>query len=252
MSSRSEVLYHSTLSFYVNIGLLEPMQMIRSAEMAWERGKAPLNSVEGFVRQILGWREYIYWQYWRLMPGLREANAWKAHRPMPRMFWDAETEMRCLRTVVRRLIATGYTHHIERLMVICNFCLLAGVDPFGVAEWFLTFYADAYDWVVLPNVIGMGLNADGGQTATKPYIASANYINRMSDYCAGCRYDPRARTGPDACPYNFLYWNFLIEHEGRLRANPRLGPAVLGLSRIGATERDAIRHEAARFLESLS
>jgi deoxyribodipyrimidine photolyase-related protein len=251
MSSRSDVLYHSALSFYVNVGLLEPMQMIRSAEMAWEQGRAPLNSVEGFVRQILGWREYIYWQYWRLMPGLRDANAWEAHRPMPRMFWDADTQMRCIRTVVRRLIETGYTHHIERLMVICNFCLLAGVDPYRVAEWFLIFYADAYDWVVLPNVIGMGLNADGGQTATKPYIASANYINRMSDYCAGCRYAPRTRTGPDACPYNYLYWNFLIEHEDKLRANPRLGPAVLGLGRIGAEERDTIQLQAARFLDSL-
>jgi deoxyribodipyrimidine photolyase-related protein len=251
MSSRSDLLYHSLLSPYVNIGLLEPMQMVRAAERAWQAGAAPLSSVEGFVRQVLGWREYIYWQYWRLMPGLRAANGWDAHRPMPGMFWDADTEMRCIGTVVRRVLETGYTHHIERLMVVCNFCMLAGVDPYQVAEWFLTVYADAFDWVVLPNVIGMGLNADGGQTATKPYVASANYINRMSDYCTGCRYDPKARTGPAACPYNFLYWNFLIEHEGTLRANPRLGPAVLGLSRLGAAERDAIRSDALRFFDHL-
>jgi deoxyribodipyrimidine photolyase-related protein len=251
MGADHATLYHSTLSHYVNIGLLEPLQMVRAAEAAWGRGQAPLNSVEGFIRQVLGWREYIYAQYWRLMPGLRAANAWDAARPMPRMFWDGETEMRCIRTVARRVIETGYSHHIERLMIVCNFCLLAGIDPYQVAEWFLVFYADAYDWVVLPNVIGMGLNADGGQTATKPYIASANYIRKMSDYCAGCRYDPRQRTGPDACPYNFLYWSFLIEHEAALRANPRLGPAVLGLGRIGADERAAIQADAARFLDGL-
>ncbi|MCX7706889.1 MAG: cryptochrome/photolyase family protein [Anaerolineae bacterium] len=251
MSAAHDVLYHSVLSPYVNIGLLSPMQMIRAAEEAYRAGAAPINSVEGFVRQVLGWREYIYWQYWRLMPGLRTANGWVATRPMPAMFWDGETEMRCIRHVVRRVLATGYSHHIERLMVVCNFCLLAGVDPAAVAEWFLACYVDAYDWVVLPNVIGMGLNADGGQTATKPYIASANYIHKMSDYCAGCRFDPRRRTGPDACPYNFLYWNFLIEHEAALRANPRLGPAVLGLARVDEAERAEIRQEAERFLERL-
>jgi deoxyribodipyrimidine photolyase-related protein len=215
-------------------------------------GAAAINSVEGFVRQVLGWREYIERQYWRQMPGLRTANAWGATRPMPGMFWDGRTEMACIRRVVGRVIETGYSHHIERLMIVCNFCLLAGIDPGAVAEWFLAFYIDAYEWVVLPNVIGMGLNADGGRTATKPYIASANYINKMSDYCRGCRYDPARRTGPDACPYNFLYWSFLIEHEAMLRANPRLGPAVLGLARIGGTERQDLREQAARFLERLA
>ncbi len=251
MAADHAVLFHSVLSPYVNIGLLRPMQMIRAAEDAYNAGAAPLNSVEGFVRQVLGWREYIYWQYWRLMPGLRTANGWGATRPLPAMFWDGETEMRCIRHVVRRVMATGYSHHIERLMVVCNFCLLAGVQPAAVAEWFLACYVDAYDWVVLPNVIGMGLNADGGQTATKPYIASANYINKMSDYCTGCRFDPKRRTGPGACPYNFLYWNFLIEHEAVLRANPRLGPAVLGLARVDEAERAEIRQEAERFLSGL-
>jgi deoxyribodipyrimidine photolyase-related protein len=159
--------------------------------------------------------------------------------------------MRCLRHVIKRAIATGYTHHIERLMVVCNFCLLAGIRPSEVNDWFLAHYIDAYDWVMQPNVIGMGLNADGGLTATKPYIASAAYINRMSDYCNGCRYNPKQRVGPDACPFNTLYWNFLIQHETTLRANPRLGPAVLGLARLDATERAAIMREVAGLVEGL-
>lgn len=251
MTTRSATLFHSLLSAYVNIGLLTPMQMIRAAEQAFHDGKAPINSVEGFIRQVLGWREYVYWQYWQQMPGLRSANSWNAARPMPQMFWDAETEMNCIRHIARRVIDDGFSHHIERLMVVCNFCLLAGIDPRAVADWFLTFYVDAYDWVVLPNVIGMGLNADGGKTATKPYIASANYINKMSDYCGSCRYQPKQRIGEDACPFNYLYWNFLIEHEKTLRANPRLGPNVLGLKHLNEDERRKIKAQAAEFLKSL-
>ncbi|GAC1438134.1 MAG: cryptochrome/photolyase family protein [Terriglobales bacterium] len=251
MSSRDGRLYHSLLSAYVNIGLLEPLQMVTAAEAAYRAGKAPISSVEGFIRQVLGWREYIYWQYWRQMPDLLTANGWAAKRPMPAMFWSADTDLNCLRQVVRRVIDSGYSHHIERLMLICNFCMLAGVNPAAVSEWFLTFYVDAYEWVVLPNVIGMGLNADGGQIATKPYIASANYINRMSDYCGSCQYDPKQRTGPRACPFNFLYWSFLLKHETKLRAQPRLGPAVLGLSRIPASERSKIEQEAERYLSRL-
>lgn len=251
MSVRSGTTYHSLLSAYVNIGLLRPMEMIEAAERAYRNGKAPINSVEGFIRQVLGWREFIYSQYWRQMPGLRTANGWNARRPMPRMFWDAKTEMNCIRHVAGRVIEDGYSHHIERLMIVCNFCLLAGIEPSQVADWFLGFYVDAFDWVVLPNVIGMGLNADGGRTATKPYIASANYIGKMSDYCDGCRYDRKKRTGDNACPFNFLYWNFLIENEKALRSNPRLGPAVLGLGRIESNERARIRAQARAFLEGL-
>ncbi len=251
MSRRSAVLFHSLLSPYMNIGLLDPLVMAHRAEQAYRDGLAPLASVEGFIRQVVGWREYIYWQYWRQMPGLLEANSWQHARPMPRLFWDGATEMNCLRHVVERVIATGYSHHIERLMVICNFCMLAGIDPAAVNAWFLAFYVDAYEWVVAPNVIGMGLNADGGQIATKPYIASANYINKMSDYCAGCRLNPKQRTGDDACPYNFLYWNFLLEHEATLRANPRSGPAVLGLKHLSPAERSAVRDQATSFLASL-
>lgn len=251
MSRSSAVLFHSMLSPYMNIGLLDPLDMARRAEQAYHDGHAPLASVEGFIRQIVGWREYIYWQYWRQMPGLLAANGWGHTRAMPRLFWDADTPMNCLRRVVSRVLDLGYCHHIERLMVICNFCMLAGVDPAAVNEWFLSFYVDAYEWVVSPNVIGMGMNADGGQTATKPYIASANYIHKMSDYCTDCRFNPKLRTGENACPYNFLYWNFLLEHEETLRANPRFGPAVLGLKHLTTEERVAVRAQAAHFLEEL-
>jgi deoxyribodipyrimidine photolyase-related protein len=251
MSSQHPVLYHSLLSPYLNIGLLEPLDLIEAVQQAYHQGQAPINSVEGFVRQILGWREYVCWQYWRLMPGLMEANAWDAQRPMPQLFWDAQTEMNCLRHAIGRAIQTGYNHHIERLMLLCNFCLLAGIHPATVNDWFLTFYVDAYEWVMAPNVIGMGLNADGGLIATKPYIASANYINRMSDYCQPCRYNQKQRTGEDACPFNFLYWGFLLNHEATLRANPRLGRNVMGLRHLDADERRAVRCQALEFLDGL-
>ena len=251
MSSQHPTLYHSVLSPYLNIGLLEPLELVREAEQAYYHDRAPINSAEGFVRQVLGWREYIYWQYWRLMPGLIEGNDWDAQRPLPQFFWDGETEMNCLHHAISRAIYTGYNHHIERLMLLCNFCLLAGIHPQAVNEWFLSFYVDAYEWVMVPNVIGMGLNADGGLIATKPYIASANYINRMSDYCRSCRHDPRKRTGGEACPFNFLYWNFLLVHEATLRGNPRLGRNVLALRYLDDAERQTVRVQAGSFLDGL-
>ena len=251
MSRLDGVLYHSTLAPQLNLGLLDPLPLARAAEAEYRRGRAPINSVEGFIRQVVGWREWVYWQYHRQMPGLRRANAWAASRPMPKMFWDGVTDLACIRSVVARLHESAYAHHIERLMVVCNFCLLAGVDPAAVADLFLAFYADSHDWVVLPNVIGMGLNADGGLTATKPYVASGAYINRMSDFCPSCPRDPAARTGPTACPFTTLYWDFLIQHEDRLRANPRLGLALVGLSRIEPGERAAIAAESKRYLASL-
>ena len=252
MSSTERTLYHSLLSPYMNIGLLDPLPMIHAAEAAYRVGDAPINSAEGFIRQILGWREFMYWQYWQQMPGLRTANSWQATRPMPQMFWDGATEMNCIQHVASGVLETGYSHHIERLMIVTNFCLLAGIDPAAVADWFLACYFDAYDWVVLPNVIGMGMNADGGVIATKPYIASANYINKMSDYCGGCRFNPKQRTGPDACPYNFLYWNFLLDNEAKLRANPRFGPSVLGLAHLDHAERATVQAQAAAFLVALA
>ena len=252
MSMEGSGLYHAQASVYMNIGLLDPLEMIEAAEVAYRNRQVSINSVEGFVRQILGWREYMYWQYWHQMPGLREANSWHGTRLMPLMFWNGQTEMNCIHQVVDRVLTTGYNNHIERLMVICNYCLLAGVIPAEVAEWFLAVYFDAYDWVVLPNVIGMGLNSDGGYTATKPYIASGNYINKMSDYCQHCRFSPKIRTGPDACPYNFLYWNFLINNEQKLRSNPRFGQNVLSLRHIQDDEREKIQEQAQRYLDSLA
>lgn len=252
MSSREPVLFHSQLSPLVNIGLLHPREMCEAAVHAFAAGHAPLSSVEGFVRQVIGWREYIYYRYWEMMPGLRDVNAWEHRRALPAFFWSGETDMRCLRHAVTRALRDGYTHHIERLMLLCNFAMLAQLRPQDVNDWFMSCYIDAYEWVMLPNVLGMGLNADGGVMATKPYIASANYINRMSDYCGGCRYNYKARTGPNACPFNTLYWNFLIVNEARLRSNPRLGPAVLGLKRLDAAEREAIRAQADQVLEQIA
>ncbi|MBP1704160.1 MAG: Deoxyribodipyrimidine photo-lyase-related protein [Chloroflexi bacterium] len=244
MSSRSDILFHSLLSPYLNIGLLEPLPVAQLAEARFRDGQATLQSVEGFIRQVIGWREFIYWQYWRQMPGLKEVNFWNAHCSLPGFFWNAETDMNCLRIVLERALHYGYTHHIERLMVLSNFCLLAGISPQQVTDWFTACFVDAYEWVMLPNVLGMGLHADGGIIATKPYIASANYINKMSDYCAACRYDPKLRHGQNACPFNLLYWNFLIQHEQILRSGPRMGPNVLSLRRIGIKEQQAIQQQA--------
>ncbi|WP_322822951.1 cryptochrome/photolyase family protein [Chloroflexus sp.] len=248
MSADHDLLFHSQLSPLLNIGLLDPLETATAAIESYHAGKAPLASVEGFVRQIIGWREYIYYRYWELMPDLLSANAWRAERPLPGWYWNGETRMRCLSCVIKRVLRSDYCHHIERLMVLCNFALLVGIRPQEVNAWFLECYIDAYEWVVTPNVIGMGLNADGGRIATKPYIASAAYIDKMSDYCRGCFYDRKARTGPRACPFNTLYWHFLIVHEATLRANPRLGPAVLGLRRIAEAERQAIMAQAATIL----
>ncbi len=251
MSTHEPILFHSVLSPLLNIGLLEPLEVIRRAEAAYHDGTAPLNSVEGFIRQILGWREYVYWRYHQMMPGLHEMNHWQAERPLPEFFWTGETEMNCLRRVIMRVLETGYSHHIERLMVLCNFALLAGIQPRAVNEWFLESYVDAYDWVVTPNVIGMGLCADGGVVGTKPYIASAAYINKMSDYCGGCKYDAKQRTGDSACPFDALYWNFLLRFEKQLRANPRMGPNVLGLKHLDEAERQRVQQQAKEFLEKL-
>ncbi len=251
LTKRSHSLYHSVLSPYLNIGLLEPMELVRAAEQAYRDGRAPINSVEGFIRQIIGWREFMYWQYWRQMPGMLEKNAWQATRPLPEFFWTGETDMACMNHALTRAIDTGYNHHIERLMVLSNYCMLAGIDPAVVNDWFTSMYIDAYDWVMPPNVIGMSLNADDGLTATKPYIASANYINKMGDLCKGCRFNPKQRHGEDGCPFNFLYWNFILQHEERLRKNPRLGKNVLGLRYLDEAERSAVRRQAGAYLNQL-
>lgn len=223
MLAGEDQLYHSLLSTSINLGLVDPLDLCRRAEAMWRDGRAPINSVEGFVRQIIGWREYIRGFYWYEMPRLADANELGAHRPLPEFYWTGETDMACLADCVRSTRANGHAHHIERLMVLGNFALLAGIDPKAVQDWYLVVYADAYEWVELPNVAAMILYADGGKLASKPYAASGNYIDKMSDYCGSCRYSPKVKTGPGACPFNPLYWDFMVRHRDRLERNPRIG-----------------------------
>ncbi|MEO1190795.1 MAG: cryptochrome/photolyase family protein [Pseudomonadota bacterium] len=244
-------LFHGLISPYLNIGLLEPRQVCDAAETAWREGKAPLNAVEGFIRQILGWREYVRGLYWHCMPDYAEGNALEATRPLPAFFWTAETEMACLADVIGQTRDRAYAHHIQRLMVTGTFALLAGLDPKAVNEWYMIVYADAFEWVELPNVQGMALFADGGIMASKPYAASGKYIDRMSDYCKGCRYDVKQTSGDAACPFNYLYWDFLQRNEGTLRGNPRLGRIYHTLGRMEADKRAGFTRDAAAFLDSM-
>jgi len=245
-------LYHSHLGAYINLGLLHPMEAIKAAEQAYHQGLAPLNAVEGFIRQVLGWREYVRGLYWLKMPDYRNLNQLQATRPLPRFYWDAETDLNCLRQCVQDTKAHAYAHHIQRLMVLGNFALLAGLDPEQVNEWYLLVYADAYEWVELPNVHGMVLFADGGIMASKPYAAGGAYINRMSDYCKHCRYDVKLKSGPDACPFNYLYWNFMAEHAEQLQQNPRMALAYRHLERMSAEQRQQVDDSARIFLEQLT
>lgn len=250
MKTGAPFLSHATLSPYLNIGLLSPLEVCRAAENAFRAGAAPLNAVEGFIRQILGWREYVRGLYWLKMPDYAETNALAANRPLPWFYWSGETRMNCLAQVVAETRAHAYAHHILRLMVTGNFALIAGLDPKAVEEWYLAVYADAFDWVELPNTHGMALFADGGVLASKPYAASGAYIDRMSDYCAGCHYDVKAKGGENACPFNYLYWNFFIENRTRLPMTPRLAMPLRTLDAMSRERRAEIRREAAAFLNS--
>ncbi|MDI1296894.1 MAG: cryptochrome/photolyase family protein, partial [bacterium] len=207
-----------------------------------------LNAAEGFIRQIIGWREYVRGYYWMEMPEVAQANALGATRPLPAFYWTGETDMLCLAEAVRNTRDNAYAHHIQRLMVLGNFAMLAGVRPQAVADWFLVVYADAYEWVELPNVIGMSQHADAGRLATKPYAGGGAYINRMSDHCGGCRYDVKQKTGPDACPFNALYWDFLARHEGRFRRNRRMVQMYANWDRMTPAVREAYRASADTFL----
>lgn len=239
MLSGERFLYHSVLSAYLNAGLLDPLDMCRRAETAWREGSVPLNAAEGFIRQVIGWREYVRGIYWMEMPGYAEKNFLDATRPLPAFYWSTDTDMACVREVVTQTRETAYAHHIQRLMVTGNFALLAGVEPRQVHEWYLAVYADAFEWVELPNTLGMSQFADGGLLGSKPYAASGNYINKMSDYCGNCRYDVKDRTGPDACPFNPLYWDFLVRNRKSLGRNPRLAQAYRNWDRMSAEARTA-------------
>lgn len=248
MKSGAPFLYHALISPALNAGLLTAGEVCREAARAYDEGAAPLNCVEGFIRQILGWREYVRGLYWARMPAYAETNTLGAKRDLPWFYWSGETRMNCLAQCVAETRAHAYAHHIQRLMVTGNFALLAGIEPAQVEEWYLVVYADAYEWVELPNVHGMVLWADGGVMGSKPYAASGAYINRMSDYCRGCTYDVAAKSGESACPFNDLYWNFLIQNADHLAGNPRMAMPYRTLDGLGEQRREEITTDAARFL----
>ena len=251
MVEDDQLLFHSVVSPTINLGLLTPRECIEKAIAAYESGKAPLASVEGFVRQIAGWREFINGVYWLKMPEYAEVNGLGAERPLPDFFYTGETDLNCLHQTIGQVRATGFNHHIQRLMVLGNFLLLAGVKPQEALRWFLEMYVDAHDWVMAANVLGMVLHADGGFMATKPYAAGSGYISRMSNYCQGCRYKPEVKTGPEACPFNYLYWDFYARHESRFAKNPRVGMALKTLNKKEPGEREAIADSAREFLRGI-
>ncbi|MCC5810606.1 MAG: cryptochrome/photolyase family protein [Ectothiorhodospiraceae bacterium] len=237
-------LYHSRLSAALNLKLLNPRSAVEAAERAWRDGVAPLASVEGFVRQILGWREYVRGLYWREMPDYLAHNALNARRSLPGFYWTGKTEMRCLADALGQTLGMGYAHHIQRLMIIGLYALLYGVEPKQVHEWYLAVYVDAVEWVEAPNTIGMSQFGDGGLMASKPYCASGKYVQRMSNYCGQCRYKPDQRTGSSACPFTTLYWDFLDRNREQLQHVPRMNMQLRNLERLSAEALDAIRQQA--------
>ena len=251
MTSKDPWLFHSHLSMYLNNGLLKPKECIELAEKAFYESKAPINSVEGFIRQILGWREYVRGLYWLKMPDYRDLNELAAEVPLPSFYWDGETKMNCLKISIENTRDNAYSHHIQRLMVLGNFALLVGIRPVELNEWFLSVYADAYEWVELPNVSGMALFADGGIMASKPYASSGAYINRMSDYCKDCHFNVKEKIGSEACPFNYLYWNFLDKNRERLSSNPRLGLAYRNLNKMPDNQLDSINESALNFFKNI-
>ena len=247
--------WHSLLSTSLNLHLLDPREVIAAAEAAYHAGRAPLAAVEGFVRQVLGWREFIRGVYWLDMPGMAQANHLQHTRPLPAWYWTGDTKMNCAREAIAQTLQYGYAHHIQRLMVTGLFALLAELDPKPVAAWYLAVYVDAVEWAELPNVAGMALYANGGRFTSKPYVASGAYIQRMSNHCEGCRYAPTAKEatakGKPTCPYTVLYWNFLDKHEARLAANPRTALMAKNVARLSAAQRSELRDAAAVLLEGL-
>jgi deoxyribodipyrimidine photolyase-related protein len=252
MATGEPFIFHSLLSPYLNAGLLTPREVCVAAEREYREQRAPLNAVEGFIRQILGWREYVRGVYWLKMPDYAETNALNAVRPLPWFYWSGETDMHCIAEAIGQTRRTAYSHHIQRLMVTGNFALLAGIAPKEIAEWYLVVYADAYEWVELPNVQGMSQFADGGLLASKPYASSGAYIDRMSDFCKSCAYDVKVKSGPTACPFNFLYWAFLLRNSSVLRNNQRLAMPYRTLAGWDEGRKAAVTAEADAFLDRLA
>jgi deoxyribodipyrimidine photolyase-related protein len=244
-------LYHSLIAQYLNCGLLDPLRICQEVEAAYRAGHAPLNAAEGYIRQVIGWREYVRGIYWLKMPDYDQSNFFGHTRPLPDFYWTADTKMTCVKAAVTQTKEQAYAHHIQRLMVTGNFAMLAGVDPHALHEWYLSVYADAYEWVELPNTVGMSQFADGGLLASKPYAASGAYINRMSNYCGSCAFDVKQRTGREACPFNALYWDFISRHRSKIGGNPRMAQMVRTYDKFADEERARISESAATFLKSL-
>jgi deoxyribodipyrimidine photolyase-related protein len=244
-------LFHSLLSVALNLKLINPKEVIHQALQVYKKGRVDLPSVEGFIRQILGWREFMRGVYWLDMPDMKSANHFGYSRPLPKWYWTGDTHMQCMKQAIDQTLEHGYAHHIQRLMITGNFALLAGIEPQQVCDWYLAVYVDAVEWVELPNTAGMALFANGGRFTTKPYIASGAYVKRMSNYCKGCRYDPALRTGETACPMTTLYWSFLDRHADELGKNPRAALMMKNFERIASDERELIRNQAAKVLSNL-
>ncbi len=244
-------MFHAHLSFYINCGLLDPLECVRKAEEAYHNDHAPLNAVEGFIRQIIGWREYVRGVYWLKMPDYADENFFNAKRDLPEFYWGGETKMNCMKQCVKETKEHAYAHHIQRLMVLGNFALIAGLSVEEVNEWYLIVYADAYEWVEMPNVSGMILFADGGVLASKPYASGASYINKMSDYCGNCSYKHTKKNGEGACPFNYLYWDFLVRNREKLENNPRIAMMYKTYDRMGDDKKDAVKNDSKRFFKKL-
>lgn len=247
MKQGEPTLFHALIAPALNAGLLLPMEICERAEKAYHAGQAPLNAVEGFIRQIIGWREYVRGIYWLKMPDYAQMNFLNAKRDLPDFYWSADTDMNCVRQVVEETRDHAYAHHIQRLMVTGNFALLYGVEPAQINEWYLAVYADAYEWVQLPNTHGMVMFADGGLLGSKPYAASGSYINKMSDYCKNCAFSPSIKNGEKACPFNYLYWNFLMENQAQLKGNRRMAMMYATLGKMEDDKRSQIEADAAAF-----
>lgn len=251
MLNDNRFLYHSLISPYLNIGLLEPLEVCRAAEEQWRAGHAPLNAVEGFIRQIIGWREYVRGMYFMHGPDYTSLNALGHDSALPALYWGGETKMNCVSRAITQTREEAYAHHIQRLMVTGNFALLAGVDPFALHEWYLQVYIDAFEWVEAPNTLGMSQFADGGIIASKPYVSSGAYINRMSNHCKSCHYSVAQKTGRDACPFNLLYWQFLFRHRSRFAQNPRMANMYRTWDRMDETRRANVLQDADNLLADL-
>jgi deoxyribodipyrimidine photolyase-related protein len=251
MLQKSSTMFHAFLSPYLNHGLINPRDLLAIVANAYDEGNVPINSAEGFIRQILGWREYVHGCYWMRMPGMREENFLGSDRKVPPLMDDGNTRLKCLKSVVEQSKQKAYAHHIQRLMVVGNFALLMGVEPRALVEWYRKMYIDAVEWSALPNIVGVALYADGGSFGSKPTAASAHYISKMSDYCHGCYYKARKRLGEKACPLNYLYWNFVATQQNQLRKNPRMQNAIQMYRLKPQPERDLIEKSSREFLTRL-